>query len=72
MQKLLDELEQAGYRDADGTLLTNDRNWHALRGLVARLAPLVKLDPNDGKPNAMTGSDQYYEPSKGFDVGEKS
>lgn len=28
---LMDEIEQAGYANADGGLLTNDRNWHALR-----------------------------------------
>lgn len=31
MQKLLDAIEQGGFRDADGVLLTNTREWHDLR-----------------------------------------
>lgn len=31
MANVLDEIERAGYADADGHLLTNDRHWHALR-----------------------------------------
>lgn len=36
MQKLLDAIEQGGFRDADGVLLTNTREWHELR-LKAKL-----------------------------------
>ena len=34
MKAILERLEQAGYADADGQLLTNDRDWHALTQLV--------------------------------------
>lgn len=37
MQKLLDTLEQHGFRDEDGTLLSNSSDWHQLRQQIAAL-----------------------------------
>lgn len=37
MQKLLDALEQHGFRDEDGTLLSNSSDWHQLRQQIAAL-----------------------------------
>lgn len=45
MQKLLEAIEQAGYRDEDGTLLTNSLDWHMLRQRVAEvIAYAVEAD----------------------------
>lgn len=44
MKKLLDALEQYGFKDPDGHLLTNCREWHELR---QRLAHGVLLETAD-------------------------
>lgn len=45
MQKLLEQIEQAGFCDPEGTLLTNSRDWHMLRQRIAEvIAYAVEAD----------------------------
>lgn len=55
LETLLERLEQAGYADADGTLLTNDRDWHELRRV---------LKGHPGWPGLDEGQDARFDPAR--------